>query len=181
MFPPNPKKPGDLETPDGFSLLQSELGTYLAMNFESHKAGGLPVRCMHLDPDGIPVKGMLWKMTSEGALVNKATGMVMQIENESKARKIRVCCEERNRKVRAQLWRYTKFHTIVSGANGYVLTVRNGSKRDRAEVWTNIRVPIRGITTAQRWHCVPYDGDPKYPTYPVAEEHKALLERAMLT
>ena len=59
---------------EGCGMLQSGLGTYLAMNFEA-PAAPLPVRAMTLD-DGVPVKGMLWKIQEDGTILNRATGLV---------------------------------------------------------------------------------------------------------
>ena len=48
----------------------------------------LQVRAMKLGKDGIPVKGMLWKLQPDGALINRATGLVLQIKDKKTERKV---------------------------------------------------------------------------------------------
>jgi hypothetical protein len=147
------------------------------MNFESDHAP-LPVRAMTLDADGVPVKGMLWRMNPDGSLQNKATGLVLQITNHKASRKVLVCCDHYTPGDASQRWYATADREIFSGANNYMLTIRNGSTKDRGEVWCNNKKFWQGITKAQRWTFVPYTGQPKMPTYKIHEKHRAILEGA---
>jgi len=162
----------------GYSLLQNGLGTYLAMNFEAPEAP-LPVRAMELDPDGVPVKGMLWKLNADGSLQNRATAMMLQIKDKSEERCVPVQCAERYDGIGegSQRWALTDKNEIVNKGNGFLLTVRNGSKATRTEVWCNFRWPLRGTTNAQKWYFRPYDGEPKDPLYPVNPQFRYLLKR----
>ena len=165
----------------GFALLQSGVGTYLAMNFEAPNAP-LPVRAMTLDPDGIPVMGMLWQLMPDKTLQNRATGYILEIEGLKTGRKIPVVCGERTegytRKgvADAALWSLTAENELVNRSNGYLLTVRNGSSKTRAEVWCNYKVPLIGTTAAQRWFFRPYEGEPKTPLYPINPKFEHLFK-----
>jgi hypothetical protein len=166
----------------GYSLLQSGVGTYLAMNFEAPNAP-LPVRAMTLDPDGVPVFGMLWQLMPDGTLQNRATGFVLEIEGLQTGRKIPVVCGEKSGGAAGDVaaaaqWTYTADHEIVNKGNGFLLTVRNGSNKTRAEVWCNFKVPLLGTTQAQRWFFRPYEGDPKAPLYPVNPTFEHLFAQA---
>jgi hypothetical protein len=161
----------------GFGYIQSDCGTVLAMNFESDHAP-LPVRAMALDTDGVPVKGMLWRMNPDGSLQNKATGLVLQISYHKSARKVLVCCDHHVPGDGSQQWYATADREIFCGANHYMLTIRNGSMKDRGEVWCNNKKFWQGVTKAQRWTFVPYAGQPKMPTYKIHEKHRAILEGA---
>jgi hypothetical protein len=165
----------------GFALLQSGVGTYLAMNFEAPNAP-LPVRAMTLDPDGIPVIGMLWQLMPDKTLQNRATGYILEIEGLQTGRKIPVVCGERGagytRKgvADAAQWSLTADNEIVNRSNGYLLTVRNGSNKTRTEVWCNYKMPLIGTTAAQRWFFRPYEGEPKAPLYPVNPKFEHLFK-----
>ena len=165
----------------GFALLQSGVGTYLAMNFEAPNAP-LPVRAMTLDPDGVPVMGMLWQLMPDRTLQNRATGYILEIEGLKTGRKIPVVCGERTagytRKgvADAAQWSLTAENELVNRSNGYLLTVRNGSSKTRAEVWCNYKVPLIGTTAAQRWFFRPYEGEPKTPLYPINPKFEHLFK-----
>ena len=168
----------------GFGYLQSDCGTVLAMNFESDRAP-LPVRSMKLSDDGIPVKGMLWRMNADGSLQNKATGLVLQIRSHRTSRKVEVVCDKYTPGDPAQRWYATEDREVYNGAvhgsktdERYMLTIRNGSTKDRGEVWCNNRKFWQGVTKAQRWTFVPYAGSPKMPAYKINEKHRAILEGA---
>jgi hypothetical protein len=161
----------------GYSLLQSALGTYLAMNFEGD-AEVLPARAMELDPDGVPVTGMLWKLNDDGSLENKATGLVLQIKDKSADRKVAVLCDRKVAKgkgLNAQRWTMSPDHELINQGNGYLLTIRNGSKANRAEVWCNFKWPLRGPSEAQRWYFRRYEGEPKAPLYRVHKKWETYI------
>ena len=50
---------------------------------------------MHLDGDGVPAKGMLWRLNADGSLQNKATGMLLGTEGGRVDRKVPVVCDVR--------------------------------------------------------------------------------------
>jgi len=189
---PPPYPPGEQATsnfakeavkcPDGWCLLQSGVGTYMAMNFEGTGYGDgegghdvLPVRSMVLDRDGIPVKGMLWRLNPDGSIQNKSTGLVLEIEGKKSGRKVPVECDNKEDGHKSQLWTYTKDRTIVSGSNGYLLTIKGGSSKPFTTIWCNFRNPLLGITGAQRWTFIPYQGKPKNPSYPIAPQFHGLI------
>jgi len=166
----------------GYSLLESDLGgCYLAMNFEAD-AAPLPVRSMRLDPDGIPVKGMLWKHMPDGSLENLSTGLVLQTVDDSTSRKATMVCDDRDVNPDGSLgatckWTFHDDGTIENASNHLLLTVSGGSTQTRTPVWLNARLPkilgVGGVTKAHRWKFKPYHGEPKDPLYPVKPAFKA--------
>jgi hypothetical protein len=158
----------------GFALLESHLGgCFLAMNFETYKAP-LPVRSMQLDADGIPVKGMLWKLMPDGSILNRWTGLVLQTVMDSTDRKAACVCDDPDLDLAGQLgttcvWTYNKDGSLENASNGYLLTVAGGSTKSRTEVWLNARPPklIGGATKAMKWKFTPWAGEPKDPLYAV--------------
>ena len=109
------------------------------------------------------------------ALQNKATGLVLQIGGQSEARKVLVVCDAFAPGVKSQIWRPNADRQIISEVNGMMLTIRNGSTKTRGEVWCNRRNVLQGVTKAQKWSFVRYDGEPKNPSYPINEKHRHLL------
>mmetsp|Transcript_27072 Transcript_27072/g.49280 ORF Transcript_27072/g.49280 Transcript_27072/m.49280 type:complete len:389 (+) Transcript_27072:1-1167(+) len=156
----------------GYSLLQSKLGTYLAMNFEG-SGDMLPVRAMELDPDAIPVIGMLWKLNDDGSIQNKATGLVLQIRDKKHERKEEVLCAQKigdGEGVKSQRWKLGDNHELINEGDGFLLTIRDGSKASRAQVWCNFKRPLFGATDAQKWYFRRYEGEAKAPLYPVNDK-----------
>jgi hypothetical protein len=166
----------------GFSLLESDVGgCYLAMNFEAPSAP-LPVRSMRLDPDGIPVKGMLWKLMMDGSIENLETGLVLRAAGGSAGRGAVVVCDKRDRDADGTLgdtckWTLHRDGTVENTANGLLLTVSGGSNKTRTPVWLNVRPPkvLGGTTKARRWKFVQYNGEPKDPLYPIHPAYKKLF------
>ena len=131
---------------------------------------------MKVDEDGVPVKGMLWRQNSDGTLQNKTTGFVLQIAHHSVARKVEVVADKLVKGDTSQQWSLMDDGTIVNASNHTMLTVRNGSMKSGAEVWCNRKQPLLGVTAAQKWNLISYDGEPKMPSYAINPEVRALLD-----
>jgi len=169
----------------GYSLLQSKLGTYLAMNFEVVEGSGddIPVRAMELDPDDIPVVGMLWKLNDDGSIQNKATDLVLQVKRTKKSWKLEVLCAQKigggEPHFIFQRWMLTDNHMLINEGlrgvgvqhgGGSLLTIRGGSKASQAQVWCNFKRPMFEHTDAQKWYFRRYEGEAKAPLYPVNDK-----------
>ena len=163
-----------------FGLCLSALGTVLAVADGCGGGGGssggqvtgqLPARVparvyMALRPAGDreDKRGRcLWRLTEDGFLENKATGLVLEAEGCHRGRKVSVVANLRTpvigviggvdgsgggpwQRQPSQQWRLTGENELVNGL-GCLLTVRNGSAWKFAEAWLN----TRNGTSAQKW------------------------------
>lgn len=152
------------------------------MNWEDNdQEGRVPIWSSKIDPDGIPNKGMLWRLNNDGSIQNRATGLVLEMNTTMIGQKLgsrtpcTVVCAPRKTGMKAQQWTHSENKEIINQLNGQLLTVQGGKKKDRAPVWCNFRAPLIGTTQAQRWTFKFYESEPKEPTN-VNEAFRRLLD-----
>jgi hypothetical protein len=191
----------------GFSLLECASGSgggdglCLAMQFQNY-ATSLLVRAVKLDPDGVPVKGMLWKLMPDGSIQNKTTGLVLKIAAPGHGRLSgAVLCEARSFSPAAEgheggpgdldaacQWTLTVSGKLVNAATGGLLAVKDPKFADSEVVVIAPKLSNRrnsrdaissssggGSTGAMQWSFKAYAGEPKNPRYSVNPAFADLL------